>query len=186
MTESEIEYFAICAQRLLHPLPKSQYTEKHHILPKSCGGGNWKWNFVRLTPEEHYRCHQLLVTIFKEKGMVEEYKSMVCAWHFMNAKYGSPEAFAEAKMEWRKIMSEKVSKGLMGHSVSEESRRKMAIHAYGNKNMLGKRHSAASRKKMSEARKGKTPWNKGLHGKKATLATKKGWKTRRVRDSKSY
>lgn len=47
------------------------YTEKHHILPRSLGGDNRKCNLVKLTPEEHYVAHQLLVKMFpEEKGLV--------------------------------------------------------------------------------------------------------------------
>lgn len=34
--------------------------ERHHILPRSLGGGNEKVNLVDLTPREHYICHLLL------------------------------------------------------------------------------------------------------------------------------
>jgi hypothetical protein len=37
------------------------YTEKHHIVPRCLGGSDDKENFARLTPEEHYLAHQLLV-----------------------------------------------------------------------------------------------------------------------------
>ena len=37
------------------------YTEKHHVVPKCIGGSNKKSNIVKLTPEEHYVAHQLLV-----------------------------------------------------------------------------------------------------------------------------
>ena len=41
--------------------------------------------------------------------------------------------------------------------VSKETREKMHLAAMGNKNSLGFRHSEASKRKMSEARKGKMP-----------------------------
>lgn len=37
------------------------YTESHHIIPKCLGGTDDHENLVRLTPEEHYLAHQLLV-----------------------------------------------------------------------------------------------------------------------------
>ena len=37
------------------------YSERHHIVPKCIGGTDKKSNLVRLTPEEHYVAHQLLV-----------------------------------------------------------------------------------------------------------------------------
>lgn len=42
----------------------SEYTEKHHIIPRCMGGDNSKSNLVKLTPEEHYLAHQLLVKIY--------------------------------------------------------------------------------------------------------------------------
>lgn len=41
------------------------YHEKHHILPKSCGGSNDKSNIVYLSAREHYIAHLLLVRIYK-------------------------------------------------------------------------------------------------------------------------
>jgi len=38
----------------------SDYTERHHIVPKSLGGINSKSNLVKLTAREHFVCHLLL------------------------------------------------------------------------------------------------------------------------------
>jgi hypothetical protein len=35
--------------------------EKHHIIPKSCGGSNEPDNISYLSPKEHFICHHLLV-----------------------------------------------------------------------------------------------------------------------------
>lgn len=40
------------------------YSERHHIIPRCMSGTNDKNNLVRLTPEEHYVVHQLLVKIY--------------------------------------------------------------------------------------------------------------------------
>ena len=37
------------------------YSERHHVIPRCMGGGNDPSNLVRLTPEEHFVAHQLLV-----------------------------------------------------------------------------------------------------------------------------
>jgi hypothetical protein len=37
------------------------YFEKHHIIPKSLGGNNYKDNIVILTYREHFLCHWLLI-----------------------------------------------------------------------------------------------------------------------------
>jgi hypothetical protein len=39
------------------------YFEKHHVLPKCLGGGDDTNNIVKLTAEEHYVAHQLLVKL---------------------------------------------------------------------------------------------------------------------------
>lgn len=41
-----------------------QYYEKHHIIPKCVGGNDNKTNLVKLTPEEHYTAHLLLVKLY--------------------------------------------------------------------------------------------------------------------------
>ena len=40
------------------------YSESHHIVPRCMGGSDDADNLVRLTPEEHYVAHQLLVKIY--------------------------------------------------------------------------------------------------------------------------
>lgn len=38
----------------------SGYIERHHIIPRSLGGNNSKYNIAPLTAREHYICHLLL------------------------------------------------------------------------------------------------------------------------------
>jgi hypothetical protein len=40
------------------------YAELHHVIPRCMGGTDDKNNLVRLTPEEHYLAHQLLVKMY--------------------------------------------------------------------------------------------------------------------------
>jgi hypothetical protein len=55
----------------------NNYSEKHHIVPKCLGGSNRKENIVRLTPEEHYVAHQLLVRMYPgHAGLVFAVKMM--------------------------------------------------------------------------------------------------------------
>ena len=51
-------YYQIIDNRKANTL--SEYTEKHHIIPRSLGGNNNLDNLVSLTPREHYICHLLL------------------------------------------------------------------------------------------------------------------------------
>lgn len=43
------------------------YSENHHIYPKCLGGTDESYNMVRLTAEEHYLAHQLLIKIYPNK-----------------------------------------------------------------------------------------------------------------------
>lgn len=38
----------------------TEYTERHHIIPKSLNGSDEESNLVRLTAKEHFVCHRLL------------------------------------------------------------------------------------------------------------------------------
>lgn len=53
-------YYSIIENAKSRLLDPSIYYEKHHILPKSCGGNNSKDNLVSLTAREHFICHVLL------------------------------------------------------------------------------------------------------------------------------
>lgn len=40
------------------------YAETHHIIPRCIGGGDTADNLVKLTPEEHFVAHQILIRIY--------------------------------------------------------------------------------------------------------------------------
>lgn len=42
----------------------TEYTERHHIIPRCLGGSDEVSNLVDLTPEEHFLAHRLLVRIY--------------------------------------------------------------------------------------------------------------------------
>lgn len=61
-----------------------QYSEKHHIIPKSFGGTDDSENLVDLTPREHFICHMLLtkiginhVTISREINFYKKEKAVI-------------------------------------------------------------------------------------------------------------
>lgn len=85
-------YFAIIKNRHENPLPLDTYGEEHHIVPRSCGGGNNKANLVRLTAREHFVVHFLLYKMYKHRSQVlfpnsqievERYRKMSYAFNLM-------------------------------------------------------------------------------------------------------
>lgn len=64
------------------------YTERHHIIPRCMGGNDDHSNITRLTPEEHYVAHQLLVKIYPNHfGLVQAAQRM-CTGRSNNKLYG--------------------------------------------------------------------------------------------------
>ena len=64
------------------------YSEKHHIIPKCLGGSNNSENLVKLTPEEHYVAHQLLVKIYPDKPKLVFAAHKMCQGRPGNKLYG--------------------------------------------------------------------------------------------------
>jgi hypothetical protein len=64
------------------------YTESHHVIPKCIGGTDTKDNLVRLTPEEHYIAHQLLVKIHPDNHALVKAACMMIPSRPSNKLYG--------------------------------------------------------------------------------------------------
>lgn len=50
-------------ERRKYEIPQG-YSENHHIIPRSLGGSDKKYNLIRLTAREHFICHLLLTKIY--------------------------------------------------------------------------------------------------------------------------
>ena len=59
--------------------PSTDYSEKHHIVPRSLGGSNSKENIIQLTARQHFICHLLLVKMTSGRAQFK----MICAAHHM-------------------------------------------------------------------------------------------------------
>lgn len=74
------------------------YQERHHIVPRCLGGSDDAENLVRLTPEEHYLAHQLLVRIYPNNHSLVKAAMMMTVNRPSNKIYGwLRRRFAEAQ-----------------------------------------------------------------------------------------
>ncbi len=62
--------------------PIFDYTEKHHIIPRSLGGDNSADNLVALTAREHFICHLLLTRITQG----QDKKKMISAVFYLTGR----------------------------------------------------------------------------------------------------
>ena len=93
------EYISIIHNRQQNPIAKG---ERHHIIPKSCGGCNRKWNLVRLTPEEHIECHRLLTLIY---ATGDAHFRMCAAYALMCTSRSKVKVSEEQAAEARRLSS---------------------------------------------------------------------------------
>jgi hypothetical protein len=122
------------------------YVEKHHIIPKSCGGSNDKNNLVSLTAREHFICHWLLT-------------KMTSGEHLRNMHY----AFKIMSVHGKTARLKNIAKNTIT-SVSDKTKRQISLtmkeqYASGKrkaiKGMEGKSMPASARERISQAQKGK-------------------------------
>jgi ribosomal protein S27E len=88
-----IEYYRIINQAKNRFQP-TEYTEKHHIIPRCLGGENTKENIVVLTYKEHYVCHHLLTKMSDTPSLIHAFWSMSTK---NRKKYYNAKMYADAK-----------------------------------------------------------------------------------------
>lgn len=124
-----------------------EYSEKHHIVPRCMGGGNEKSNVVRLTAEEHYVAHQLLVRMFPGDHRL--------LWAAVNMTNGSGKQRRRGNKLYgwlRRKFGKRLAERNRGRIVSDETRKKMSAAKAGKKRAP---HSDETKRKMSAAAKGR-------------------------------
>lgn len=106
-------------------IDREGYTEKHHVLPKCCGGDNSRDNLVKLYPEEHFYAHLLL---YKENpdiyGLAEAFLMMANVDGHDGARYNNKE-LAEKVGELKRAAAIKHGERIKGHEVSEYQRQRI-------------------------------------------------------------
>ncbi len=123
------------------------YVEKHHVLPSCLGGGDEVENIVRLTAEEHYVAHQLLVKMYPGNAKL--------LWAIISMSGGNQHQNRSCKIYgWlRRRLSAERSISSKGRKFSDEARANMSA----SQQARGPRppHSEETKAKMSAASKGR-------------------------------
>ncbi len=168
------QYYQIIDFRRQNPVPDNEYSEKHHIIPKSCGGTNDPDNLVRLTAAEHYKAHCILPYMYLEEGNKNGYTKMLYAWHRLaNSPQTShpnllfvdeeSEEYEKLRKAHKELLSGKIAWN-RGISPDETTRKKISDSLKGKRK--GVSISEEHKRKIGEANKvslkGHTPWNKGM------------------------
>ena len=145
------------------------YCERHHIVPKSLGGGNEESNLIDLYAKEHYEAHRLLAIENPQNHSLQYAWFMMsnCVTSNSNDRYiPTPEEYEEAKKSFSQTASkdrtgvkftkehkQKISESQKGKIISEETKKKLkenhADYSNGKHPMFGKHHTEESKKNMS-------------------------------------
>ena len=167
------QYELLIKNRVDNPIVNGEYTEKHHILPKSMGGSNGKHNIVSLTAREHFVAHKLL---YKIHGGVMAYayfclvgyrtelrkeKLQVSSLEYEKARL----AFVEAKKEY----FSKNDAHNKGKKYDAATRENMGAPKGVTPWNLGRKWSDEVKSKISSANKGKEAWNKKYNSKREAM-----------------
>lgn len=166
-------YDLLVARAQARQLPSNIYVENHHIIPRCMGGIDEGLNIVKLTAEEHYVAHQLLIKIYPNNHKLiyaailmatnsngKRNTNKVYGW-LRRANGNARKGIARSAEVRRKISEARTgqpawNKGKespnKGRKMPEEQRLKLMGRQSG---MQGKNHSEETKLKQSLANKGR-------------------------------
>ena len=142
MNEEYTEYYSIITNALSLNRKKLKrtninyvYYEAHHILPKSIFPVyiKEKWNIVLLTPEEHIKCHKLLVNMTTEENKC---KMIYAAWCMVSRKTGDRDITIVSNEDYgnfKRLWAEEMSKSNTGNICSNNTKSKISKANKGRK-----------------------------------------------------
>lgn len=133
---------------------KCVYMERHHILPKSLGGGNEMSNLIYLLAQEHYYAHKLLCLENPSSH------NMQVTWYLFTYKRAGKirreiEVTADDYAFIRKAVK---NSGALSHPWSEERKKHFMENFDYKKSGLSVPITEEGRKRLSELRKAKVGW----------------------------
>jgi hypothetical protein len=117
---------------------KTEYYEKHHILPKSLGGNNNKENLVFLTAREHYLAHLLLVKMTTGNAKSKMAFALRCMTNFKNQyhnRYMPPSKIYEIAKRHAVEATRIINTGHPNYLLSHKEESKIKISKTMSKNL---------------------------------------------------
>lgn len=149
-------------------LSVDDYSERHHIIPKSIGGSHDKSNIVVLPAKAHFICHHLLTKMTVEQDKIKMFHAF---WRMIHSPQHSQPITAKVYQVIKEERANALSKEMQGK----------------NNSFYGKKHSNDTKQLMSQKARqriekygpppgawkaGNLPWNFGLD-KDSSLSVKK-------------
>lgn len=121
------------------------YAERHHVIPKCVGGGDDASNLVRLTAEEHYIAHQLLVKLYPGHHRL--------LWAAVAMTNGAEKQARKNKLYgWlRRRFAAQVGQRSTGRKASAEAKQRMSVARRGKRRAP---HSSEAKLKISLSQSG--------------------------------
>jgi len=142
------------------------YSERHHVIPRCMGGTDVSENVVRLTAEEHFVAHKLLVLMHPgNHRLLWAASAMTNGTRTQSARRGN-KLYGWLRREFSEVMRARST----GRIMSPEAVEKMAAAHRGVRRAP---HIAATKAKMSAASKGKP---KSMEHRKSMSAQRVGRK----------
>lgn len=154
-------YYNIINAAMSRSIP-TDYTERHHIIPKSLGGNDSSSNLVKLTAKEHFVCHRLLTKmVCEDTAKIKMHNAA-----FQMTIKSSNQVRYKITARTYEVLKRNKSNAMMGNTygrrpMSDETKRKISEAKKGVSVGKGKKMSEEAKKKLSASIKGRIPWNKG-------------------------
>lgn len=136
---------------------KTEYTETHHIIPKSVGGNNTKENLVKLFPEEHIIAHLLLVKIYNyQPALVRAVHAMTNGFNQSKNKSNNNKKYGYLKRRYSEIMSNEMKSNHYLKNMNVDEREKFLDDNVRGKNNPNYGHNWSDKQKdnISKLNKG--------------------------------
>lgn len=162
---------------------------KHHSIPKSRGGADAEWNLVEIDPYSHAYEHALDFVLFESAPRFDfRHEAWPMLPEDLREAVRKEASRRQSNRDISQVTREKMRQAALARDLpwagkehlSPEHRRKIAEALKGKKkssqhvenfraSVKGRKapnkgipHTEETRRKISEAKKGSTPWNKGL------------------------